>query len=386
MEMMQARNLLNEVQIVIKKNREMLDRMEWKFNVFSLCGIGHYENLHSKILAEFLNPRGTHGLGGEFLRQFLELQGIDFVITSSCEVVTELSMDKGRMDIVLRDRDWVVVIENKLFASEQEDQLSRYWAWAIETYGEANSKLLYLTLEGKESDTAKGIPYKCISYAKDVQNWISACVKIASERPFVRETLRQYRNHVRNLTGKNLEEEAMSELIKILSEPQNFETAMHIWRYWPDARDAIADEIIREAVAKLDGRCKIDEDAEWNFYANDNGVRIKILNTNASLWICSEHGRKSAYEDMYVGVNSEDLDEKCFSAVRKAKSASSKNKNSEWRDTDFWVWRYLPDEYLNWGDGAVLLKCLQDEKFKQGLIGAIVERMKEIVEVLCYVG
>ena len=68
MDVNQIRRLLSEVQIVVKKNREMLDRTEWNFNVFKLCGIDHYENWHSKILAEFLNPHGTHGLGGEFLR------------------------------------------------------------------------------------------------------------------------------------------------------------------------------------------------------------------------------------------------------------------------------------------------------------------------------
>lgn len=382
MDVNQIRHLLSEVQIVVKKNREMLDRTEWNFNVFQLCGIGHYENWHSKILAEFLNPHGTHGLGDEFLRMFLAQQRIDFVVTPFCEVTTELSMSKGRMDIVIRDKEWVVVIENKVYAGEQDDQLMRYWAWAKENYGEKNSRLLYLTLNGKKSETANGIPYMCVSYSEDLLKWISACVRIAAERPFVRETLRQYRNHIKNLTGKNLEEEAMSELIEILSEPQNFEAATQVMNYWADARDAIAEKIIREAVAKLDGLCEIDENSDWNFYANDSGVRIKILNTNLVLWVCSEHGRKSAYLDMYVGISSLDADKKYFSAVRNAKKVSSKNKDSEWGDTDYWVWKYLPDEYLDWGNGEVLLKCLRDEKFKQGLINSIVDRMKEIIEVV----
>ena len=382
MDVNQIRRLLSEVQIVVKKNREMLDRTEWNFNVFKLCGIGHYENWHSKILAEFLNPHGTHGLGDEFLRLFLTLQRIDFVVTPFCEVTTELSMNKGRMDIVIRDKEWVVVIENKVYATEQEDQLTRYWEWAKENFGEKNSRLLYLTLDGKKSETGNNIPYKCVSYSEDLLKWISACVRIASERPFVRETLRQYRNHIKNLTGKNLEEEAMSELIEILSEPQNFEAATQVMNYWADARDAIAEKIIREAVAKLDGLCEIDENSDWNFYANDSGVRIKILNTNLVLWLCSEHGRKSAYLDMYVGISSLDVDKKYFSAVRNAKKVSLKNKDSEWGDTDYWVWKYLPDEYLDWGNGEVLSKCLRDEKFKQGLINSIVDRMKEIIEVV----
>ncbi len=386
MDMNQIRSLLGEVQIVVKKNREMLDRTEWNFNVFHLCGIGHYENWHSKILAEFLNPHGSHGLGDEFLHLFLAQQGIDFSVTPSCEVTTELSMDNGRMDIVIGDKEWVVVIENKVYAGEQEDQLTRYWAWAEKNYGEKNSRILYLTLDGKESETANDVPYKCVSYSEELLKWISGCVRIASERPFVRETLRQYRNHIKNLTGNNLEEEAMSELIKILSEPQNFEAAKQVWQYWSQARDAIAAKIIREAVAKLNGLCEIDEGSEWDFYANDSGVRIKILNTNVMLCVCSEHGRKSAYSDMYVGINSWDVDKKYFNAVRNAKKNASTGKDPKWFDVwnvnDNWVWKYLPEEYQDWADGEILLKCLQDEKFKHGLINSIVDRTKEIVEVV----
>lgn len=380
MDMNQIRSLLSEVQIVVRKNREMLDRTEWNFNVFQLCGINHYENWHSKILAEFLNPHGTHGLGDEFLRLFLEQLRIDFVVTPSCEVTTELSMSKGRMDIVIRGQEWVVVIENKVYAGEQDDQLARYWDWAKENYGEKNSRLLYLTLNGKKSETANGIPYMRVSYSEDLLKWISACVRIASERPFVRETLRQYRNHIKKLTGKNLEEEAMSELIEILSEPQNFEAATQVMNYWASARDAIARKIICEAVAELDGLCQIDENSDWNFSARDRGVRINILNTNAALWLSSEEG--SAYATMYVGVRRWDLGEKCFNAVREAKRETSTGNYPIWRSNDDWVWKHLPDEFQDWGDGETLSKCLQDKDFKKGLISSIVEIMKEIVEVV----
>ena len=379
MDMNQIRSLLSEVQIVVKKNREMLDRTEWNFNVFQLCGIGHYENKHSKILAEFLSPYGTHGLGDEFLSLFRAQQGIDFVVTPSCEVTTELSMDKGRMDIVIRDKEWVVVIENKVYAGEQEDQLTRYWAWAKAKWGEKTSRILYLTLDGKESETANDVPYKCVSYSEDLLKWISACVRIASERPFVRETLRQYRNHIKNLTGKNLEDEAMFELIDILSEPQNFEAAKQVWKHWLQARDTVARKVIHKAVKKLDGRCEIDENSEWDFSGKDKGVCVKILNTNASLRMFSLAG---AYAEMCVGIDDSDLNEKYFRAVCDAKSGASTDNNSKWWNRGNCIWKYLPDEYQDWEQNEVLERYLQDENFKQGLINSIVDIMKEIVEVV----
>ena len=43
------------------------------FNVFRLCGVDHYETMHSKILAEFLNPQGSHGQRTLFLACFQKL-------------------------------------------------------------------------------------------------------------------------------------------------------------------------------------------------------------------------------------------------------------------------------------------------------------------------
>ncbi len=42
------------------------------FNIFNTCGIAYDEvTLHSNLLAELLNPRGAHGLGGLFLKSLL---------------------------------------------------------------------------------------------------------------------------------------------------------------------------------------------------------------------------------------------------------------------------------------------------------------------------
>ena len=377
MEIMQIQSLLSEVQLVVKKNREMLDRTEWNFNVFRLCGIDHYETWHSKILAEFLNPQGTHRMGDVFLRLLFEQLQIDFRTGPFTEVVTELSVGSERMDIVIRNRnpDWTVAIENKVYAREQKDQLKRYGTWLESLPG--TSVLLYLTLDGKESITAEGVDYRRVSYAEDVLKWLSSCVAAAAERPFVRETLRQYRNHIRSLTGQNLEEETMEELVKILVEPQNFEAATEVRRHWEEARNAIADRLLREAVAVLSGQCEIDEEAGWDFHGKDMGISIRIQGTDAVLKIASESG--APYDQMYVGIPNEEtvVQEKCYTAMYGAKE-----NDPSWEKNEWWVWKYLPGQYRNWNDGRVLLNCLKDESFKRGLIDAIAEAMREIVDVV----
>ncbi|WP_221403645.1 PD-(D/E)XK nuclease family protein [Riemerella columbipharyngis] len=50
-----------------------MDILGYRFNIFSLLRVNHYENTHSRIIAEFLNPTGTHGLQSKFLEYFVEM-------------------------------------------------------------------------------------------------------------------------------------------------------------------------------------------------------------------------------------------------------------------------------------------------------------------------
>ena len=65
--------LLSQISLLSKKNNEILEIMGTRFNIFHILGVSHYENTHSTILAELLNPEGTHGLHNSFLKLFLDI-------------------------------------------------------------------------------------------------------------------------------------------------------------------------------------------------------------------------------------------------------------------------------------------------------------------------
>lgn len=71
------RNLLNQIKNITNKNDEILDATGARFNMFKICGVNHYENTHSAILAEFLHPNGAHGLKSKPLERFVALFGND---------------------------------------------------------------------------------------------------------------------------------------------------------------------------------------------------------------------------------------------------------------------------------------------------------------------
>jgi hypothetical protein len=65
------RKTLSEIEVIRVRNEAILDATGGRFNMFRVVGVNHYENTHSGIIAEFLNPNGSHGLKDKFLREFI---------------------------------------------------------------------------------------------------------------------------------------------------------------------------------------------------------------------------------------------------------------------------------------------------------------------------
>lgn len=176
-----------------------------QFNIFNVLGVGSKEvKTHSAILANFLSPCGSHGQGDLFLICFLghlnELlhekemnhEGFskgDWVIEK--EKVTTY----GNLDLVLIDRkkNRAIVIENKIYAADQINQLDYYYGWLKKSPYDNNGVLVYLTINGTSSSQTqlKEGQYLCIGYKKFILNWLLDCMKINSA-PRIRDVIVQY--------------------------------------------------------------------------------------------------------------------------------------------------------------------------------------------------
>ena len=91
--MEKLKELLNDVNAILQeekiKKEESLRRGE-RFNMFQVCGVDHYEVMHSAIIASFLDPKGNHGQKDKFLKAFISIVDDKTDIeTSSCSVYTE---------------------------------------------------------------------------------------------------------------------------------------------------------------------------------------------------------------------------------------------------------------------------------------------------------
>jgi len=152
------------------------------YNIFTILGVEENEvRTHSAFLANLLNPRGSHGQGELFLRLFLKRINLELSYDSfqklgseyQWHIETEKSTTFGRLDIVIscRKKGVLIVIENKIYAADQEEQLQRYinWMETVKTkYSPEKMKLIYLTPDGRKSYTAKSEDYIRMSYKKDI--------------------------------------------------------------------------------------------------------------------------------------------------------------------------------------------------------------------------
>jgi len=129
----------------ILNNRE-LEQLEDEIsglNIFEAIGMQRQEIRHSATLAFLLGPKNPHGLGQHFLKKLLkdiardstteispiDLDSADFSdVEVQCEWSRKLDGKWRKIDIIIicHSAKLIVAIENKIDASEHEDQLKDY--------------------------------------------------------------------------------------------------------------------------------------------------------------------------------------------------------------------------------------------------------------------
>lgn len=282
-------SLLNQVAIINKKNIEILDATGGRFNMFRICGVNHYENTHSAIISEFLDPRGTHGLKSNLLKCFIESLGDFFILNNfnieSAKIRTEHSTRFGRIDILIEDNQHkAVIIENKIYAKDQPEQLKRYDKYA-QIYANGY-QILYLTLQGDQASlqSAEGISYLPISYKDHIIKWLEECVAISSRYPIVRETLIQYINHVKQLTHQDMSIKNQNEITEVLSKIENLRAAKVISENYSATFNHLSQKYFNPKMEEFAAEHGLDYHFE---FSDESFVRFYLTNPNwyGKYWI-----------------------------------------------------------------------------------------------------
>jgi hypothetical protein len=115
---------------------------------------------------------------------------------------------------VIEDGSIFVPIEVKIRAGEQENQIKDYAAYSQKKNRDKHVPVLYLTPEGKPSETADGNEYIRLTFNKDILIWLERCLKAneTENTPPVREVVKQLITTIRSIIGYS-EDEKMNKAI-----------------------------------------------------------------------------------------------------------------------------------------------------------------------------
>lgn len=226
------KGLLQQVKLVTKYYSQLSTQSGEGFNLFKVINMTHNEtSVHSRFIAELLNPKGSHGQGDAFLKIFIELfcKNLNFDYSTVNAKVEKSIGPKdldtgGRLDIIVSDgKSHCIVIENKINASDQKKQLIRYYNYA-KNYKE--SQLIYLTLHGEnpsqysikseDQELKKDKDYICLSYKSDILEWLNNCRKEVVTFPILREGITHYINLIKLITNQSTNEKMEQEVRKII--------------------------------------------------------------------------------------------------------------------------------------------------------------------------
>jgi hypothetical protein len=360
MEYHKFENLLNQITSINKRYSKINELTGENFNVFRIIKLESAEvRMHSAFLAELLNPNGSHGQKDIFLKLFVDIfcyrgNNID---TVSCNVVVEkyigpLNIEKsegGKIDILVTDKHGnQIVIENKIYAGDQKNQVLRY--------SKHNSKadLIYLSLDGKEPEVyssvhlKSGEDYQCCSYTTHITKWLELCRQHVAILPIIRESITQYLNLVKYLTNQTLNDSMKDEIANLLS--NNLEASFIIYDNLDNAinvvlkkfysqLEVVATELDLEFGQNIDFRFKINYRGFWFWKKNWSHVSINFQ-------------FHSYDQNLVYGFSANEDENKpnypvVIPTVLKANLKQLSNTN--YKENDWWACQFKFEEpYANW--------------------------------------
>ena len=161
---------------------QQLNQQVNSFNTLKILKLENHEIRHSNILSWLLNPKENHGLRDYFLRKMMEhlilidenshnqqYETVGRILNHSLmdsHVYREVKTDKNRyidLLVVNHSLKTIILIENKFYSSESENQLDDYLNFIQHIFDGFTIIPIYLTLDGENPSNPE---YFILTYEK----------------------------------------------------------------------------------------------------------------------------------------------------------------------------------------------------------------------------
>ncbi|MFW2306329.1 PD-(D/E)XK nuclease family protein [Aliarcobacter butzleri] len=236
-------NFFEELNKFKEKQQKQKERGLNDYNLLTTVLNEHDEvRLHSRVIGSLLDINGLHYQKELFLEKFVEILKItefNFDIHKS-----KLFLEYQNIDLYLTDGIKHIIIENKIYADDQKNQIKRYYEiikgenkdleyndiliiyLSIDRLQPSNYSLGNLTIEDKYifDNTEKIAIFKNINYKNEILNWLDNCLYEIQNITNLNESIQQYKNVVEKITNK-YKEKVMS-IKEFLLENNNLKLAM----------------------------------------------------------------------------------------------------------------------------------------------------------------
>ncbi len=399
----QIKLLLNKIKEILNKHDEISKISGENFNIFKVIDLTADEvRIHSKLLSELLNPQGSHGQGDIFLKIFINEFEVGNFETETAKIYIEKNIGQktethgGRIDILIQnDENKTIIIENKIYADDQYNQLVRY-------HNFSKDNLFYLTLFGEEptkestGNLQVNKDFKLLSYKDDIIKWLEKCKKEAVNLPLLREGITHYINLIKYLTGKSNNEIMENQLRDFIAETsENLKSAIKVTNSLEQAKIKIQylfwkflKEEFENKGIKISGENE-NEAISWqtiaNFYQKSRnnkfyGLWYKIFQANE----ITVHYGIEIDNNIYYGFTIERnghggiSNKEEFEAIRQFINEINENyQNNQW-----WLgWKYT-EPRLDFRKFDEIICNLADRKYLKELVSEIIANSIKDIRIL----
>lgn len=201
--------------LLLSNDFKKLSEIKDEVNIFKIINMVDKETVHSNILAWLFNPYENHNLNDKAVKGLLmqlsenDAEYINLLLLnySDLEVYREYTIDNGRrIDILMESRNnkVILIIENKIWSGEGDNQLEDYKKYIDEKYIDYSRIFLYLTPEKERKEKYKGYTHITYNTIYKIINNILHDNQIKLE---IRALLKQYKEIIRRNIMGNVDKE-----------------------------------------------------------------------------------------------------------------------------------------------------------------------------------
>ena len=210
-------------------------------NIIELMDRSHLENQNSNIIAYLLDPKEAHH-HPEYGKIFLDHLSRSGIAIKSNKIVSiekeKVIIAQRRIDILILTEKDVIIIENKIYANDQKEQLDDYVKWAQKNYCRLMNDypvVVYLSLYGDDpsayslSDYLKKLlqkenKYINLSYKNEILDWLSSLSAKCFNEIELQSAIIQYIDLLKGLTRQRVEDKMVDQnyAIGLLNEYKDF--------------------------------------------------------------------------------------------------------------------------------------------------------------------